>query len=91
VTGAYVEVVPGRKVVCTWGWAGSSRIPPGSTLLEIVLVPAGNGTGLRLTHTLLPAGTAEGHGEVWDHYLPRLAVAASGGDPGPDPWAATEP
>ncbi len=23
----------------------------------------------------------------WDHYLPRLTVAASGADPGPDPWA----
>lgn len=27
-------------------------------------------------------------GEGWDMYLGRLAVAASGGDPGPDPNAA---
>lgn len=24
--------------------------------------------------------------EGWEHYLPRLAAAASGGDAGPDPW-----
>jgi hypothetical protein len=24
----------------------------------------------------------------WEHFLPRLAIVASGGDPGPDPWTA---
>jgi len=37
---------------------------------------------------MLPEAARAGHGDVWDHYLPRLAVAAAGGDPGPDPWAA---
>ena len=26
------------------------------------------------------------HARGWDHYLPRLAAVASGGDPGLDPW-----
>ena len=27
---------------------------------------------------------AQGHGEGWAHYLGRLEIAATGGDPGPD-------
>ena len=26
------------------------------------------------------------HATGWDHFLPRLATAVSGADPGPDPW-----
>jgi uncharacterized protein YndB with AHSA1/START domain len=88
VSGEYMEVVPNRKVVYAWGWADSPQIPPGSTVVEVLLAPDGDGTMLHLTHRGLPAAARGGHGEVWDHYLPRLAVAASGGDPGPDPWAA---
>ncbi len=88
MSGAFVEVVPNRTVVYTWGWVDSALIPPGSTVVELVLLPDGEGTVLRLAHAMLPASARDGHGEVWDHYLPRLAVAASGGDPGPDPWAA---
>lgn len=88
VSGEYVEVMPNRRLVYTFGWADSPRMPPGSSVVEIVLVPDGSGTVLRLAHAMLPADARRGHGEVWDHYLPRLAAAASGGDPGPDPWAA---
>ncbi len=35
----------------------------------------------------LPAGTGKSHADGWDHYLARLATAASGEDPGSDPWA----
>ena len=28
------------------------------------------------------------HASGWEHYLPRLAAAASGADPGPDTWRA---
>ncbi|MFI6360206.1 hypothetical protein ACIBJF_48520 [Streptomyces sp. NPDC050743] len=31
-------------------------------------------------------GTSHAHEEGWTHYTGRLAVAAAGGDPGPDPW-----
>jgi hypothetical protein len=27
----------------------------------------------------------DGHQVAWETYLPRLVIAASGGDPGPDP------
>lgn len=88
VRGEYVEVKPNRRLVYTFGWADSPGIPPGSTVVEIVLVPDGDTTVLRLAHAMLPAHARTGHGEVWDHYLPRLAAAASGDDPDPDPWSA---
>ena len=90
ISGDYVEIVRNRRVVYTWGWVDSRGIPPGSSLVEIVLRPDAGGTRLTLTHRRLPATVREGHGDVWDHYLPRLARAAAGGDPGPDPWAAPE-
>lgn len=88
VSGEYLEVVPPVRIVCTWGWVDSPRMPPGSSTVEIVLAPDARGTVLQLAQSKLPADAREGHGEVWDHYLPRLAAAASGGDPGADPWGA---
>jgi len=38
-------------------------------------------------HRDLPVGEGAGHEEGWNHFLPRLAIAAAGGDPGPDPVA----
>ena len=45
-----------------------------------------NGSPLvHFIHSGLPVEAAPGHNEGWTHYLARLVVAASGGDPGPDP------
>ncbi len=85
--GEYVEVDPPRRVVFTWGWEGDEQLPPGSSTVEIELIPDGDGTIVRLTHSGLPEGTDAAQLEGWKHFLPRLAIAASGGDPGPDPWA----
>lgn len=89
--GEFVELDPPRRLVYTWGWEpgeeGASPVPPGSTTVEVELVPNGNGTVLRFTHRDLPgAEAAESHGKGWDHYLERLVMAAPGGDPSPDPW-----
>ena len=87
--GEYVEIVPHSRVVFTWGWEGEgSLLPPGSTTLEISLIPDGDATIVRLRHLGLPADQRDGHAEGWDHYLPRLATVAEGRDPGTDPWAA---
>jgi uncharacterized protein YndB with AHSA1/START domain len=85
--GEYVVVDPPRRVVFTWGWEGDDQLPPGSSTVEIELVPDGDGTIVRLTHSGLPDGAEVGQLEGWQHFLPRLASVAAGGDPGPDPWA----
>jgi len=85
--GEVVELEPPRRLVYTWGWEGNPDVPPGSSTVEYELVPEGGGTRVRLTHRGLPsAESVESHAHGWDHYLGRLAVAAGGGDPGPDPW-----
>lgn len=82
--GEFVELVPDRRVVFTWGWVDRPGIPPGSTIVEIELEPAGQGTLVRLTHRALPHEEADAHRQGWRHYLGRLAHAAAGRDPGPD-------
>ncbi|MEX2045533.1 MAG: SRPBCC domain-containing protein [Chloroflexota bacterium] len=80
VVGKYVEVVPGRRVVFTWGWDGNEVVPPGSSTVEIDLEPDGEGTRLRLVHRGLPEGAIATHREGWDFFLPRLANVAEGRD-----------
>jgi uncharacterized protein YndB with AHSA1/START domain len=85
--GEYVEVSPNERVVFTWGWEGEGNpVPPGASTVEITLVPDGASTIVRLRHHGLPGGPEDRHAEGWEHYLARLAVAAAGGDAGPDPW-----
>jgi uncharacterized protein YndB with AHSA1/START domain len=93
-SGAFVEVDAPSRLVFTWGWEPStldghpgSVVTPGLSTIEISLEPDGDGTHLRFVHRDLqnPEATAS-HADGWDHYLPRLAAAASGADPGRDPW-----
>ncbi len=86
--GKIVELKRPEKVVYTFGWeAKDNPIRPGSTTVEITLKPEGAATLVTLVHTGLPAPTVEMHGMGWDLYMGRLAVAATGGNPGPDPNA----
>jgi uncharacterized protein YndB with AHSA1/START domain len=86
--GRFLELVPDERVVFTWGWDGNEALPPGSSTVEIELVPDGDGTLVRLTHRGLPAEERQIHEAGWRHYLPRLALVAEGGDPGADPGPA---
>jgi uncharacterized protein YndB with AHSA1/START domain len=83
--GRFLELVPDERVVFTWGWLGNEQLPPGSSTVEIELVPDGEGTLVRLTHRGLPAEEMQIHEAGWRHYLPRLALVAEGGDAGVDP------
>jgi uncharacterized protein YndB with AHSA1/START domain len=85
--GEYVVVDPPKRVVFTWGWEGDGALtPPGSSTVEVTFTPDGDETVVRLVHTGLPSPeSAEAHGHGWDEYMPRLAIAAAGGNPGEDP------
>lgn len=83
--GEYVEVEPLERVVFTFGWDEEGHpIPAGSTTVEISLHPEGDKTRVRLVHRGLPDDAVTDHTRGWDHYLERLAIATTGGDPGPD-------
>ena len=83
--GEYVEVVPFERVVFTFGWDQEGNpITPGSSQVEIALLPEGDKTRVRLTHSGIPADAVSDHTGGWDHYLDRLSVLATGGNPGPD-------
>jgi uncharacterized protein YndB with AHSA1/START domain len=86
VRGRYLEVDPPRRVVVSWGVAGSTGMPPGATQVEFTLSPTETGTRLRLVHRNLPPDQAAMHGTGWQHFLDRLSQSAAGADPGPDPW-----
>lgn len=93
--GEYVELDPPSRVVFTWGWegqesAGAHGVPPGSSRVEVTIEADGDGALVRLRHFDLPEESRQIHGEGWDLYLGRLAVAATGGDPGPDPAGAQQ-
>ena len=87
--GEYVVVEPHRRVVFTWGYGNfpeeQNPLPPGSSTVEVELVPDGEATIVRLTHRV-PAELVDFHLIGWENYLGRLAIVASGGDPGPDPF-----
>jgi hypothetical protein len=54
-------------------------------LIEIDLIDRDGGTLLRMTHSGLPnAAQCASHDRGWAHYLDRLAVAATGRNPGID-------
>jgi uncharacterized protein YndB with AHSA1/START domain len=89
--GEFVEVDKPNRVVFTWGWDGNQSLPPGSSTVEVELVPEGSGTSLRFVHRDLTAEQAASHATGWDHYLERLELAAAGGDPGDDPWVTNAP
>jgi uncharacterized protein YndB with AHSA1/START domain len=92
-SGTFVEVDRPRRLVFTWGWEPSDfegpgmAVTPGSSTIEIDLEPEDDGTRLRFVHRdLATADATASHAHGWDHYLERLATAASGKDPGRDTW-----
>ena len=80
IEGTYLEVVPNRKVVFTWG--GVEGLTPGQSTVEFLLEPDGDGTLVRLRHYGLPGSTVESHRAGWLHSgLAKLKDAAEGRRP----------
>ena len=85
--GEFLEVTPPKRVVFSWGWESEgAAVGPGASRVEVTLTADGEGTIVRLVHSGLPAD-GDTHGEGWDHFLPRLAALAGGGEAVPDEWA----
>ena len=83
--GQFREVVPVHRLAYSFGWEGDEEVPPGSGLVEIDLVERDGGTLMRMTHSGLPnAAQCANHARGWAHYVGRLGVAATGGNPGLD-------
>ncbi len=85
VEGRYVDVEPDARIVITWGWRDHPSVPPGASTVEVELVADGSDTVVRLTHRGLPPSDVPIHQAGWNIFLPRLEIAATGGDPGPNP------
>jgi uncharacterized protein YndB with AHSA1/START domain len=91
VRGRYLAVERPRRLLLSWGHAGSDRLPPGASTVEVTLTPRDRGTTVTIVHAGLPVPEARQHRLGWPHFLERLVVAGAGGDPGPDPWAEEPP
>jgi uncharacterized protein YndB with AHSA1/START domain len=90
MAGKFVEVDPPRRIVLTWGWEQKLfAVPPQSTEVEVTFTGEGAETIVHIAHRRLPAHAVAFHRVGWEHYFPRLAIAAAGGVPGPDPWQLT--
>jgi uncharacterized protein YndB with AHSA1/START domain len=85
IRGRFLELQPPHRLVISWGYAGSERLPPGASTIEIRLTAQHGGTRVDLEHRDLPADEVLGHTIGWQHYIARLAVAAAGRDAGLDP------
>ena len=90
VGGRYLEVDPPRRVVMSWGIDfPNSPLPLGASTVEVTFTADGDGTLVRVVHRGLPELLQEFHAVGWKHYVRRIEVAATGGDPGPDTFAAS--
>lgn len=79
MSGEFVELFPYERIVFTLGWevgGEPSPVGPGSTRVEVVLTPDGDGTLLTLRHSVLPADEVGNHTAGWGHFLGILAGAA---------------
>lgn len=91
IFGEFVEVIPPRRIVFTWGWNEPNHpMPAGSSRVEIDLLSQNNGTLLRLRHFGVAGTRRDRHEGGWQHYLGRLKLVVTGHDPGPDPFATLE-
>ena len=87
VRGRYIEVERPRRIVFSWGHAGSDRLPPGTSTVEVTFTADESGTIVEVVHRGLPDAEAAHHAIGWTHFLARLVIAGAGADPGPDAFA----
>ena len=75
---SYVEVIPPRRLVFTYGWERPEvQIPPGSTTVEIDLAATPTAPASAAPPRPRRSRRRRPHGG-WTHYLARLAATAIG-------------
>ncbi len=73
--GTYTEVDRPSRLAFTWTWDGSDR----ETLIEVDFEPAGDGTRVSFTHSLLAdEESARNHEYGWGNVLDRLGEHLEG-------------
>jgi uncharacterized protein YndB with AHSA1/START domain len=81
VEGAYLEVIPHKLVVFSWG--GIEGLKRGQSTVEFSLRRDGNSTLVRLRHFGLSDRAADAHRLCWKNWgLPKLRAVAEGREPG---------
>jgi uncharacterized protein YndB with AHSA1/START domain len=73
--GSFLSVEPPYRVVFSWGTPGSDALPPGGSVVEVVLTPDGDDTMVVLTHRGLPSTHLGDHRDGWEHQLGQLPAA----------------
>jgi uncharacterized protein YndB with AHSA1/START domain len=80
VIGRFVEVVPHRRIVFTYGWEdGRLGVGPGSTTVEIDLEERDGVTTVRLVHHGLPPEAVADHERGWAYFLDILRTTVASG------------
>lgn len=87
IRGDIVALDRPNRFVVSWGELGHEGFPPGFSRVTFTLRTTEEGTELELRHDQLPEDQQTGYAIGWENYTQRLAIAAAGGDPGPDPFA----
>jgi len=91
IRGSFVRLDRPRLIEIAWGEAGSEAMPPGATRVRVTFEQRGTTTHVVLEHSGLSEQEREKHAIGWPHFIARLSLAASGRDPGPDPWRDAPP
>jgi uncharacterized protein YndB with AHSA1/START domain len=77
LAGAYREVVPGRRLVMTWGWR--QQQPGHESLVTVSLRPVGQGTELELRHEqYVDMDSQPTHEQGWNGALDKLGTILKG-------------
>ena len=78
VRGEVTAMEPPRRFCFTWGYEGDDAFPPGSSTVQITLVPIPRGTRVELRHAGLPTDELrEAHRGGFRLYLSVLAARAA--------------
>jgi uncharacterized protein YndB with AHSA1/START domain len=78
MVGRFIELVPDRRVVFTYGWEDALMgLAPEASTVEIELDERDGETTLRLVHRGIPSDVLDEHRHGWIYFLGKLREAAS--------------